>query len=821
MAHLKKLAIRGVRSFSPDDEQTMEFQTPLTMIVGHNGCGKTTIIECLKYACTGVLPPGCSRGQAFVHDPKYSGTTEVKASIKLRFANSMAEPMVVVRAMSLTQSKTRMTFKALDGTIRTHGADGSNKSASHKCIDLDKNIPGYLGVPRSILENVIFCHQEESSWPLQEGAVVKKKFDDIFESTRYTKALDAIKKSSKECNEKSKELKIELAELNANMGAAVQFMEELESQKAKKSKYEARAKEDADSLAEIESSLAALEKQSEQVLSVRLQRKQVQSSLSNLSVQIQENERHLPKLLDSESDENLQEYLDDFDSLLATIKQEYEKQAGLEGEVKQSLEAAKEQRNRLHQSRGALEAMMEDEDRKRNAQRATADRLALEYDLVAAQLDPPGIASALAEKVKKLRTLLVTTREAAHKREGELQREASTLQAQYESGKGVRTSRAKEVAEVEARVRQARMDVQRLQQRAVGLPSLEEASQKAAAAREALDKFTSDMTTKELKDKITAAQKEIAGLDVDIRNDDYAISAARESAGEQRDLATALTTIEQDKAKLATDVTTVAVDGLDALLDFPLPHGEDAVNLETLITAVEQLKFKEARCDEEVKKARESAGRASNEAALKEGEVKRLTLAAQKAQADLQKLVDSGVEQNVVDSVAAIEAMRKKNEEEYNQGFATRPPPPFGRSALSDGIKFIRDLRAVKDKELSEYAGRAAFYTSIKENVEAKMMAHEHLGKCHLCRRELDADAARKTLQVAEKNANDERAVEIREVRDQAQACLQKAELLVDPWTALLKLRPEVDEKKRAVATAEEEAKAAQVRVACANFNFA
>ena len=40
------------------------------MIVGANGCGKTTIIECLKYACTGALPPGARNGQSFVHDPK-------------------------------------------------------------------------------------------------------------------------------------------------------------------------------------------------------------------------------------------------------------------------------------------------------------------------------------------------------------------------------------------------------------------------------------------------------------------------------------------------------------------------------------------------------------------------------------------------------------------------------------------------------------------------------------------------------------------------------------------------------------------------------
>lgn len=44
----------------------------------------------------------------------------------------------------------------------------------------------------------MFCHQEDASWPLQEGAVVKKKFDDIFESARYTKALDTIKKTKQE-----------------------------------------------------------------------------------------------------------------------------------------------------------------------------------------------------------------------------------------------------------------------------------------------------------------------------------------------------------------------------------------------------------------------------------------------------------------------------------------------------------------------------------------------------------------------------------------------------------------------------------------------
>jgi DNA repair protein RAD50 len=61
-----------------------------------------------------------------------------------------------------------------------------------------------LGIHPSILENVVFCHQEDSAWPLQEGATLKKKFDEIFDSTRYTKALEAITKTKKELHGRSK-----------------------------------------------------------------------------------------------------------------------------------------------------------------------------------------------------------------------------------------------------------------------------------------------------------------------------------------------------------------------------------------------------------------------------------------------------------------------------------------------------------------------------------------------------------------------------------------------------------------------------------------
>lgn len=61
MSSISKMQIRGIRSFSPDRDETIEFYSPLTMIVGANGCGKTTIIESLKFACTGSLPPNTKK----------------------------------------------------------------------------------------------------------------------------------------------------------------------------------------------------------------------------------------------------------------------------------------------------------------------------------------------------------------------------------------------------------------------------------------------------------------------------------------------------------------------------------------------------------------------------------------------------------------------------------------------------------------------------------------------------------------------------------------------------------------------------------------
>lgn len=164
MSSIEKMLIRGIRSFDPHGTNVIEFFTPLTIIVGPNGSGKTTIIECLKYATTGDLPPN-SKGGAFVNDPKIANETEVKAQVKLKFKSMNGQKMVCTRSISLSQKNKTLQQKTLDGVLFYRDVKtGQQVSVTSRAHELDAEMPSHLGVNTAILDSVIFCHQEDSNW---------------------------------------------------------------------------------------------------------------------------------------------------------------------------------------------------------------------------------------------------------------------------------------------------------------------------------------------------------------------------------------------------------------------------------------------------------------------------------------------------------------------------------------------------------------------------------------------------------------------------------------------------------------------------------
>ena len=96
--------------------------------------------------------------QSFVHDPRSVNQSSVKANIKLRFTNKAGKTMVVIRSMEVTQKKTTMTFKALDGVLRSTSSTGEKVSLSHKCSELDRQIPDLIGVSKVRMFRPIYTY---------------------------------------------------------------------------------------------------------------------------------------------------------------------------------------------------------------------------------------------------------------------------------------------------------------------------------------------------------------------------------------------------------------------------------------------------------------------------------------------------------------------------------------------------------------------------------------------------------------------------------------------------------------------------------------
>ncbi|KAI9724717.1 MAG: DNA repair protein rad50 [Chrysothrix sp. TS-e1954] len=195
----------SVRAFDNTRTENIQFYTPLTLIVGYNGSGKTTIIECLKYATTGDQPPN-SKGGAFIHDPKLCGEKEVLAQVRLGFKGTGGAALVTTRSLQLTVKKNARSVKTIDSSLNMW-KNGEKTTLSKRNAEIDAIMPDYLGVSKAILDNVIFCHQDESLWPMSEPSVLKKKFDEIFEALKWTKAVDNLKIQRKNQTAKLSNLK--------------------------------------------------------------------------------------------------------------------------------------------------------------------------------------------------------------------------------------------------------------------------------------------------------------------------------------------------------------------------------------------------------------------------------------------------------------------------------------------------------------------------------------------------------------------------------------------------------------------------------------
>ncbi len=791
------------------------------MIVGANGCGKTTVIECLKYATTGILPPGAKNGQAFVHDPKCSGTSEVKAAIKLRFQARNGNTMVVVRSFQVTQLKSSLRFKALDGTLRTADAEGVKKSNSIRCQELNKMLPEFLGVPQPILENVIFCHQEESNWPLQEGAIVKKKFDDIFESSRYTKALEAIKKVSKQYFDKSKDIKTDVARLAAYMTQANEHKNDLNITEEKKKK----TIESIEALqTDIEMHMAELvesERAVQEIEGIEQDCMRIEGELSKKTFMLNGKRNSMPCVLD-DSDEDIREWLREHEN---SVNQADIDAQGLRDEEKaimSQLRELKDAVNGIISELGAASCRQDDLVASRGKAKEESREICTKYpELDAAEED---VEEKLLAHLSSMKKKLVAHRTKARENEIIAQQEVSQLEARYAANLQSKESIQKQFSDAESELKVIKAEFQKIFQRGIDLPGMDEAREKKESILKALaDLDGSNSLFRELQAKVSLAQKDISSLSVDISNDYRALTSAREMAGEQRDLETKLARIDKDKKQLVANVRNSVDTILDGILDVEL-EGGDTIGVSELNAALMDINSKQSDAERCLDVSRSKSEDCRSLKACKQAEVGRFKKELDTIDDEIGNNLASGLLEMAENSIKEAEEIRllrvrmiKEHSLDKEPQKFKMPPATFETQNFVPALDFLRSLDSELSYQKGMLTGRSKHIKSISKSMKAILAAHHEdhnspLGSCQFCGQTLNEKAAEFMAQLSS-GEHKNLLAGVNAMRERVLPVLQTLTNLEDKWKKYTDLVEERKLKQEKVGLAPTLVEEAQVSV--------
>lgn len=292
-----------------------------------------------------------------MNDPAVADRLMVNAEIKLGFISVDNKLMTVTRSMQLTRKRTGRlttstnTFKTLEGQLAVH-AKGRKTSISTKNAELDTRVPQYLGASKAVLEYVIFCHQEDSLWPLSEASVLKKRFDEIFEASKFTKVLDNLKVITKDMATDIKLLEQSVLHANLDKNRAGKIRDKVLESRSKVEQYNAE-------IAELNMEIEALEKQADDLFHSNQLFQKTLSEHERLKIMYETTENNHRRLGLSievlrESDEELRHQLSNFALIQQQKSEDVEEKELLVVDLDAQLLALQESLSRLTREEGIL-----------------------------------------------------------------------------------------------------------------------------------------------------------------------------------------------------------------------------------------------------------------------------------------------------------------------------------------------------------------------------------------------------------------------------------------------------------------------------------
>ncbi|KMQ92902.1 dna repair protein rad50 [Lasius niger] len=500
MSKIRRLSLRGIRNFGDDNEDSLiRFSCPLTLILGPNGTGKTTIIEALKYATTGEFPPGSDKGKSFIHDPMLATTGSVRGVVKAEIIDSMGNTYTVSR--TIESLKAVKKFKTLDSTVTRVSKDKKEKaSITNRCADVDAELSVALGVSKSILNYVIFCHQDELNWPFDQGKVLKERFDEIFDSTKFNKALETISKLHKE-------LQGDIRSLNAEKQTFKVLVSEVEDKETKLEEHKKRLDTTKEKINDIDKQLTPLKQKIEEVQQSHSEYKNIQTEEEKKKMEYGVHKERYQKLKETIKNifegttEELNALIESYDSIL---KEKNNEIAENETEIKSISEKGARISNILATRRetvGTFKQQVKDHEKRiTRRNRLLNDALqAWDFDTVeqdVSEIEVKALTKRLEQKIRAMEQEVEENRLAMQKKERELQKEVDILRSNYSKIESGKILKEKEITEIREEITTIRNQIAQIGAAGNKLKSIE---QKLQAAKQKIDELSNALDVDSVK----------------------------------------------------------------------------------------------------------------------------------------------------------------------------------------------------------------------------------------------------------------------------------------------------------------------------------
>ncbi|XP_018314575.1 DNA repair protein RAD50 isoform X2 [Mycetomoellerius zeteki] len=479
MSKVRKLALRGIRNFGDDSEDAIiRFSCPLTLILGPNGTGKTTIIEALKFATTGEFPPGSDKGKSFIHDPMLATTGSVRGVVKAEVIDNMGTSYVVSRIIESSKGE-RKKFKTLDSTVTITNKDKKQKaSITNKCANVDAEIGIALGVSRSILNYVIFCHQDELNWPFDQGKTLKERFDEIFDSARFNKALETISKLQKE-------LQSDIRTLNAEKQTYKVLVSEVQDKETKLKEQKKRLDTTKEKINDIDKQLEPIKQKLEEIQKFHSEYKNIQTEEEKKKMEFDMHKDRYEKLKKSirniyeGTTEELNALIESYDTLLTGKNVEITEN---EAEIKDISKKETRISNILATRRetvGTLKQQVKDNERRviRRNQLLNDALQAWNFDTVesdVSEIEVKALTKRLEEKMRALEKQVEENRLDMQREEKELQREVDMLRSNYSKIESEKILKEKEITDIRDEIDTIRNEITQIGAAGNKLKSIEQ-----------------------------------------------------------------------------------------------------------------------------------------------------------------------------------------------------------------------------------------------------------------------------------------------------------------------------------------------------------